>query len=259
MSRVLAILVMITVLAAAAAHFSYQELEKRLLASSCLPLPPVVPNKLTEDSTASAKEPEHAPAAQDFQIIVSRDIFRSNPVGQGQQEEKPNAEQPPVEEVLPTTLNLTLAGTVLSSGQTSRAIIINNTGRDQKQQLLQIGDGVQGTAAVIKDISWESVTLEVNGKQEVLSIPKPKSAPGFSPQARLAPPDPVMPEPPPLAEEIQGSRPPVRSNRRINLPQEEPTVVEEEPPPDEEIPLPELPEEPELEESQAELPPLDAE
>jgi len=255
MIRVLVTLAVITALAAAAAHFGYQELENRLQASSCLPAPPAKTGGLSEDGGAGpASEPEGPPSAQNFQIIVSRDIFRS---AAAKQEKRPDVKPPPPqpETVLPTTLNLTLAGTVLGSGQTSRAIIISNTGRDRNQQLLQIGDGVPGTAAVIKEISWESVTLEVNGKKEVLTMPKPKSAPGFGPQAMAAPSAPASFEPPPFAEETRRGRPPVRPNRRISLPPEDPVepadFAAEEPSPEEEIPSPVQPE--------VELPPLDAE
>ncbi|MGR0480030.1 MAG: type II secretion system protein N [Candidatus Electronema sp. V4] len=252
MIRVLTTLAVITALAAAGAHFGYRELEKRLLASSCLPAPPAGPAGLAaEDGAGSAPEPEAVPAAQNFQIIVSRDIFRSSVPDR--QEKKTEPKPSPVETAPPTTLNLTLSGTVLGSGrgQTSRAIIINNAGRERKQQLLQIGDGVPDTAAVIKEIDWESVTLEVNGRQEILTMPKPKSAPGFGPQAMIMPPTPAMPPP----GEARGGRPPVRPNRRINLPPEEPPpIVEEPPPPEEEIPLPE-----EAEAPLPELPSPDAE
>ncbi len=255
MIRVLVTLVLITALTAVAAHFGYQELEKRLLASSCLPAPPAGTGGLSKDVAGQAPEPEPAPAVQNFQIIVSRDIFRSPLADKQKKEPEPKLEPPPVA-AMPTTLNLTLAGAVVGSGQTSRAIIISNTSRDQKQQLLQVGDGVPGTAAVIKKISWESVTLEVNGREEILTMPKPKSIPGFGAQAMLMPPDPVMSEPSAAAGDMRQGRPPVRPNRRISLPPEEPpTPVEiaEEPPP-EEVPLPELPEEP-----QPELPLPDAE
>ncbi|MGX9726594.1 MAG: type II secretion system protein N [Candidatus Electronema sp. VV] len=248
MIRVLTTLAVITALAAAGAHFGYRELEKRLLTSSCLPEPPAAGSAgmASEDGAGPPPEPEAVPAAQNFQIIVRRDIFRS--AVPDRQEKKTEPKPPPVETAQPTTLNLTLSGTVLGSGQTSRAIIINNAGRERKQQLLQIGDGVPDTAAVIKEIDWESVTLEVNGRQEILTMPKPKSAPGFGPQAMIVPPDPAMPAP----GEARGGRPPVRPNRRINLPPEEPPpIVEDPPPPEEEIPLPELPED--------ELPSPDAE
>ena len=252
MIRVLATLAVITALAAAAAHFSYQALEKRLLAASCLPAPPAGPPGLREDSAGTVSEPDALPAAQNFQVIVSRDIFRSAAVKQEDKRAEPDPVPPPVETALPTTLNLTLAGTVLGSGQTSRAIIINNTGRDRQQQLLQIGDGVPGTAAVIKDIAWESVTLEVNGREEMLPMAKLKSAPGFGPQAMIMPPRPAAPAPPSAAGPQNGR--PVRLNRRISLPElethaEEPDLSEE--------PPPELPAE--TEELQPELPPFDVE
>lgn len=258
MIRVLATLAVITALAAAAAHFGYQELEKRLLAASCLPAPPAGPADLREDSAGPVSEPDALPAAQNFQIIISRDIFRSTAAKQENKRPEPEPAPPPVETVLPTTLNLTLAGTVLGSGQISRAIIINNTGRDRQQQLLQIGDGVPGAAAVIKEIDWESVTLEVNGREEILTMAKPKSAPGFRPQAMVMPP-PRMPAPP-SAGGAPGGRP-VRLNRRISLPDTEAPAGPPDLPEDllrqEEIPPPELPAEPE--ELQPELPPFDVE
>ncbi len=252
MIRVLVTLALITALTAAAAHFGYQELEKRLQASSCLPAQAAETGNLHKDNPDSALEQEPVPTAQNFQIIVSRDIFRSALADK--QEKKPELKpEPPPVSALPTSLNLTLVGSVIGNGQTSRAIIISNTGRDQKQQLLQIGDGVPGTAAVIKKIAWESVTLEVNGREEILTMPKPKSVPGFGPQAMLMPPEPVMPEPSVAGGDMRQGRPPVRPNRRISLPPEEPAAPVEiaEEPPQEEIPPPEEP--------QPELPLPDAE
>ncbi len=258
MIRVLVTLAVITALTAAAAHFGYQELEKRLQASSCLPAQAAGTGGLRKDNPDSAPEQEPVPAAQNFQIIVSRDIFRSALADK--QEKKPALKpEPPPVSALPTSLNLTLVGSVIGSGQTSRAIIISNIGRDQKQQLLQIGDGVPGTAAVIKKIAWESVTLEVNGREEILTMPKPKSVPGFGPQAMLMPPEPVMLESSAESGNMRQGRQPVRPNRRISLPPEEPTTPAEiidheapprelpiEMPPQEEIPPPELPPEQEI-------------
>ena len=75
-------------------------------------------------------------------------------------------------EVVPTRLNLTLAGTVTGSPKSARAIVIDNATGKRKQLLLRVGDGVQG--AVIKSIDWNKITLEVNGRLEELEMPKPR-------------------------------------------------------------------------------------
>ena len=71
-------------------------------------------------------------------------------------------------EEVPTTLNLTLLGTVLGDEHTSRAIIIEE--KQNEQKLYQIGDAVQG--AIIESIERGKVVLEVFGAKETLMMKK---------------------------------------------------------------------------------------
>jgi type II secretory pathway component PulC len=254
MIKVAAKLAVITVLAAAGVHFGYRYLEKKMQASSCLPEPPKNGQAAANALQPAIETPDGlmpSAAAQDFQIIVRRDLFKTVPPPTVAEEKKPEPSQP---QVVPTTLNLTLAGTVTGTAETARAIIVNNAGKDRKQQLLQIGAPVKDTAAVIKTIAWNKIELDVNGKLEVLEMPKPKSASGSGPAAAMNPPalpaqDIISPS---EAAETQAGQP-VRPNRRINLPEpEQPTelAADELPPgidptpPTElpvEVPVPELP------------------
>ncbi|WP_417909921.1 type II secretion system protein N [Candidatus Electronema sp. PJ] len=247
MIRVAAKLAFITVLAATGVHFGYKYLEKKLLTMSCLPAEsPKSSRRSSQAETAAPALPgESAPAAvvQDFEIIVSRDLFKSAADKTAMDKTK---EPVLPTQVVPTKLNLMLAGTVAGTEQTARAVIVDNASKNRKQQILQIGDGVQG--AVIKAITWNSITLDVNGKLEVLEMPKPKDVPGFGPPAGFN--RPPMPEPDisenlPAEEGDVHGRPPVRPNRRINLPQEpEPVEIPDEAalePPIEEPMPPELP------------------
>ncbi|MCW5205823.1 hypothetical protein VU08_02665 [Desulfobulbus sp. F5] len=243
MIRVIVKLAVIAALAAGGVHLGYRELQKKLLTNSCLPALPKQKEAAGEKTTVGARQGQQpASNLQDFQIIVTRDIFQTAApaVAATLPEKTPQAEVP----VVPTALKLILAGTVTGTEQTARAIIIDNTSKEKKQQLLQIGDGVQG--AVIKVIDWNSITLDVNGKLEVLEMPKPKNRPGFGSPIGGMIPEMAEPDISPVVEDemMQRGVPPVRPNRRINLPPD-PAAPEEaapELPTMEELPLPpELP------------------
>jgi len=257
-----ATLAVITALVALGTHFGYQQLEKRLLSSSCLAQKPK--SKLAS-AVAMPDEPE-PPAAHDIQIIVRRNLFKT---AADKAAVKPPVEQPPAPKSLPTALKLVLVGTVTGTEQTARAIIINNAGKDRKQQLLEIGEEVPETNAVIKAIAWNSVTLDVNGTTEVLEMPKPKSTPGSGRIVAINPaptPEPSN-DPPPEAAEGSGQAP-MRPNRRINLPDQPVNKMPEPDQPTEILPEPDLPVEVPTENPQQEglpapalpeeLPPIDA-
>ena len=70
------------------------------------------------------------------------------------------------EPVAPTSLNLTLLGTVTGNDRDARAIIVDN--KEKQQDLYQVGDAVQG--AFIESIERGKITLDVNGKKEALLI-----------------------------------------------------------------------------------------
>ncbi|MDU9048333.1 MAG: type II secretion system protein N [Candidatus Electrothrix sp. Rat3] len=202
----------------------------------------------------------------DFQVIAQRNIFQ---LVQEEQLAIPEEQLPATipqtaQEEVPTTLNLTLLGTVLGDDQTSRAIIIEEKQKEQK--LYQIGDAVQG--AIIESIERGKVILEVFGAKETLMMKKregggpspPRLPPRISRPTPRPVPDPVQDD----IEEVQEDelieetqvqttrRPPsIRPHRRINFrrnpirntpetpgmdAEEEDFIEEEMPVPEEELP-----------------------
>jgi type II secretory pathway component PulC len=236
MIKLAAKLAVITALAAVGTHFGYQQLEKQLLSSSCLTQQP----KSAQASAVAIPDEPVSSTDHDVQIIVRRNLFKT--AADKAAAAKTPVEQPPTPQSMPTALKLVLVGTVTGTKQTARAIIINNAGKDRKQQLLQIGEEVPETNAVLKEITWNSVTLDVNGTPEVLEMPKPKSTPGSGRIAAMNPaptPEPSN-EPPPEAAEGSGHAP-MRPNRRINLPDQPVAQLPEPDLPTEVLPEPELP------------------
>lgn len=222
MMRTAATLAAIFIAVTAAVHFGYQHLEQKLEQMSCVPQAASQGGTVAADGPVSrptaAPEPVAAPSAaprQDFQIIVRRDIFQAGGGAAAVAQKPPEPE--PVPEVVPTRLNLTLAGTVTGSLKSARAIVVDNATGKRKQLLLRVGDGVQG--AVIKSIDWNKITLEVNGRLEELEMPKPNEktftrSAGSSSSAEFSP--------PPVQEQtgnLNRSRPPTRPMRRISLPE----------------------------------------
>lgn len=263
MFRVAAILAGIFVAAYAAVHLGYARLEKELLSRSCCSIAQL-PAQVSADLPISAaggqgknektnRSTPGIPAAgrpqalrspmpatgqtadkekPDFQIIIRRNIFQLVP------EEKPiMTKQPPVTaqekipEAIPTTLNLTLLGTVLGDERTSRAIIIAE--KQNEQKLYRIGDAVQG--AVIESIERGQVILDVFGKRETLTMKKREGGGPGPPRlpARLFRPEPQLTRPEPMEDEMEevnedelveekqvrtSRRPPrIRPHRRINF------------------------------------------
>ncbi|WLE98095.1 MAG: type II secretion system protein N [Candidatus Electrothrix communis] len=253
-----------------AVHLGYARLEKELLGRSCCVIAePVVPepgnqgeekvktsqpsqasstNSLTgkpqAQSTYNGQNSEEQRSASlpaegqsvnnknpDFQVIIRRNIF------QLVQEEQPiNTDPQPVAakettpEEVPTTLNLTLLGTVLGDEHTSRAIIIEE--KQNEQKLYQIGDAVQG--AIIESIERGKVVLEVFGAKETLMMKKREGGGPGPPRLpnRVSKPQP-RPAPTPMEDNIEdlnedelveekqvrtSRKPPsIRPHRRINF------------------------------------------
>jgi hypothetical protein len=221
MMRTAAILAAIFMAVTAVVHFGYKHLEKELQQMSCVPQTASQRGTAAADglvSPAAEPQPVAAPSAaqaQDFQIIVRRDIFQAGGGAAAAVQKPPEPE--PVPEAVPTRLNLTLAGTVTGSPESARAIVVDNAAGNRKQLLLRVGDGVQG--AVIKSIDWNKITLEVNGALEVLEMPKPneKTFTRSSSSSRSA-----GFSPPPVQERTENMnqrRPPTRPRRRISLPE----------------------------------------
>lgn len=255
MMRTAATLAAIFIAVTAAVHFGYKYLEKELQQMSCVPLTASQRGAAAAESVSPAVEPQPvaAPSAarrQDFQIIVRRDIFQAGGGAAAAVQKPPEPEPEP--EVVPTRLNLTLAGTVTGSPESARAIVVDNVAGNRKQLLLRVGDGVQG--AVIKSIDWNKITLEVNGALEVLEMPKPNEK-TFTRSASSSPSAGFIP--PPVQERtgrMNQRRPPTRPRRRISLPELKIEQPSGEPPELEiEQPSDNLPEELRLEQPQSAL------
>lgn len=277
MMRTAAKLAVIFAVVTAGVHFGYRRLEEELGKVSCVPPKPSGSEEtaaqqpqedLLEESVNVANEPvPDAAALADFQVIVRRNIFQIKQEAPPPPPVKPQTQQPQ-QQAAPTALNLVLAGTVTGTEETARAIIIDNTGK-KEQLLLRVGDGVQG--AIIKAIEWNSVTLDVNGKLEILKMPEINpGAPGQAGAggARSFQPPPSLHAGPDM--ETMRGMPSARPNRRVNLPpdyenppEEEPHIEEphmDEPPPEQpEIGIEEQPLPPEEEPSPEPPPMMDVE
>jgi type II secretory pathway component PulC len=116
---------------------------------------------------------ENAPKAgqdtADYQIILDRNLFGKSaaaPKSAGPQEQRRTL----LAGLPPTSLNISLLGTIFSDTEEKRAIILDN---DQKsQESYRVGDAIQG--AVIKDILRGAVVLEVKNRNEMLEMSETK-------------------------------------------------------------------------------------
>ena len=194
MIRVVATLTIISLVVYAGVRWGYDRLEKELRNGSCCTAAPLknglsVADKqpqtktITKQTTVSLNKKKSSPRL-DTQIIIRRNIFQVifEPTVAPPVKEVKKAMAGAVAVAVPTKLNLTLAGTVIGSEETSRAIIIDNSKREQK--LYQQGDAVQG--AIIESIERGQVTLDVNGVMETLLMKKRKGGgPGAPVPSRL--------------------------------------------------------------------------
>jgi general secretion pathway protein C len=104
------------------------------------------------------------PATQEYEAITKRNLFGST--------DKPAAEEKEVEVVEniealePTSLNVTLLGTVTGTPKNAYAVIEEKTNR--KQGLFKVGDSIQN--AVVKRILRGKVILTVGDKDEILTM-----------------------------------------------------------------------------------------
>ena len=109
-----------------------------------------------------AREPKR-PASY-YASIQGRDIFNSA---------KPEPEKPK-EPPKPTELKLKLWGVVVHTDGSSYCVIEDLTTR--KQDLYRISDTVAGSA-VVKQIEWDRVILDRDGKDEILELSPPQGGP----------------------------------------------------------------------------------
>ncbi len=109
-----------------------------------------------------AREP-HRPASY-YASIHARDIFNSTKP----EEEKPK--EPPK----PTELKLKLWGVAIHRGGPSHCVIEDLT--THKQDVYGINERVGGVATV-KQVEWDRVILDRDGKDEILDLAPPQGAP----------------------------------------------------------------------------------
>jgi general secretion pathway protein C len=124
-----------------------------------------------------AREPRR-PASY-YAAIQSRDIFNSA---------KPEPEKPK-EAPKPTELKLKLWGVVVHADGSSYCVIEDLTTR--KQDLYRISDTVAGSA-VVKQIQWDRVILDRDGRDEILELSPPQggslpASAGVAPARALPP------------------------------------------------------------------------
>jgi len=158
MIRVAAKLILLFSLISAGVYLGYGQLEKILTVAPDAKVDVGKIQATAENGSATRREQQNS-GGLDFKSIVRRNIFQASLVSGG-------AEKKVVEEVVPTTLDLTLLGTVTGNDRDARAIIVDNVSK--QQEIYQIGDAVQG--ALIESIIRGKVTLKVHGKKEALFL-----------------------------------------------------------------------------------------
>ncbi len=160
----------------------------------------------------------------DYQIILDRNIFDATLVVAGETKPQPGAKvEPEPESLQETTLQLVLLGTVAGSTRDARAIIVDK--KENRQEIYQIGDAIQG--AYVTAVDRGQVVLEVNGRNEVLTIKDREGggpgAPGFSfgpgpPIEEASPAPQVNPAP---RQDVPVPHPRRRVNFRQEVPEEQ--------------------------------------
>lgn len=108
------------------------------------------------------------PTDRSYQVIVDRNLFGAT----GQQVPETGLEQ--ISGLEPTTLQLSLLGTIAGDEQSARAIIEDLQKREQN--LYRMGDTVQN--AVVSRILRGKVVLRVDGRDEILTMDEKKKDAG---------------------------------------------------------------------------------
>jgi type II secretory pathway component PulC len=207
-------LVVITLLVCAGVFLWYGGLEKHLQEKA--PVDHKAP--VAAPSQPATEETSTAPAAADYQVILTRNIFKASLDGDGS---GAGAEsQGALDDLSETKLHLALLGTVTGSKDDARAII-----RDEKSQLedlYMVGSEIQG--AIIARISRGKVVLQVNGREEVLNIKDPQAdgarqdrpqqdRPAKAAELGVE----VAPSPPPPDKTVEQQAPEAVPRRRISF------------------------------------------
>ena len=105
-----------------------------------------------------------------FDVIVDRNVFGSSEEATSDVRLR-DMEAREIEALEPTSLKISLLGTVTGSEENARAVIEETGGRTQG--LYRVGDTVRN--AVVKKILWGKVVLRVGDKDEILSMEEPDS------------------------------------------------------------------------------------
>lgn len=167
MIRVTVKLFLIFILVYTGVNLWYGRLEKRLFGPPSVVSPQVAQEKPAEKTRQVLQK------TSNYKIILTRNIFEAVP----EQEKVDPQEKEPVkveEDPEETTLKLVLHGTVSGIEQDARAIIVNQ--KDNKQDIYQIGDTIQG--ALITSIERGKVILELKGEKQLLLIKEPEGGGG---------------------------------------------------------------------------------
>ena len=148
---------------------------------------------LAASHASPQSEPEPAEKTQkvdqnaNYQIILDRNLFGKSSAAPEMMEQRRN----PLAGLPPTSLNITLLGTVFSDTEEKRAIILDN---DQKtQEMYHISDPIKGT--LIKDILRGAVILKGKNKDEILEMGETKDqAPGMKTDISSRRPQKILPD-----------------------------------------------------------------
>jgi len=108
-----------------------------------------------------------------FDVIVDRNIFGSSDEASSDVETM-DMEAKEIEALEPTSLKISLLGTVTGSEENACAVI-EETGR-KTQGLYRVGDSVQN--GVVKKILWGKVVLRVGDRDEILSMDEAETKKG---------------------------------------------------------------------------------
>ncbi len=160
MYRAIVTLLTLTILIYSGVTILYNNIEARLRSYQ-----PVAKVTKEEKSQKRVEADTEKPHSSDYKVIATRNIFKA--VLQAPDTQQIKSEEENLKE---TRLKLSLLGTSTGDQEYARAIIVDEN--KKKQQLLRVGDPIQG--ARIEKISRGRVVLKVNGKSEVLIIKERK-------------------------------------------------------------------------------------
>ena len=237
-------LAVIALLVYAGVTLWYSRVEERLQGQQPVEQKERVPTPVQEE-----RQPVVVVAEDDYRIILTRNIFKAALEARDQSGESSQAD---LDDLAETKLHLVLLGTVTGGKDDARAII-----RDEKtklEDLYQAGSELQG--AIISRISRGKVVLQLNGREEILTIKDPENenqgqngAPRMESKAAgktLSPP----------GREVENKVPEAQPRRRISfrnaapaapgaenpaspsLDESQAEMAEKQPLPDDEVPLP---------------------